>query len=161
MFLSMRDVIKWTLLNFPVSCWIDISDRTCCTVVGYFLLMTRIKTLVLFISWKEWFHGLLFLEWEIYDILLCSQYFASIPIGVYPFGKLTLDSNIQPFMKGWSERSIFNSRRVEIFVRRIISERGDHPLPNLFLCSSDFADEQYLSFLVCGSYHLIVALLFV
>ena len=42
-----------------------------------------------------------------------------------------------------------------------ILEPGDHYLPNLLLRSSNFSDEQYLSFLVCGSHHLIVALLLV
>ena len=43
----------------------------------------------------------------------------------------------------------------------IIYEPGDYPFPNLLLFLSNFADEQYLSFLVCGSHHLIVAILFV
>ena len=39
------------------------------------------------------------------------------------------------------------------------SEPGDHPLTNLLLCSSDFSDEQHLSFLVCWSHYFIVDLL--
>ena len=34
--LSLRSVITWTLLNFPVSCWLEKSSMTCCNVVGYF-----------------------------------------------------------------------------------------------------------------------------
>ena len=64
-------------------------------------------------------------------------------------------------MKGGSERSIFNVWRVKIFVPVISSKLCDHPFPNLFLCSSNFADEQYLSFLVFGSYHFSVSLLLV
>ena len=55
----------------------------------------------------------------------------------------------------------FNVGRVEVFVTIISLEPGDRPLPNLLLCSSNFADGKYLSFLVCGSHHLIVALLLV
>ena len=40
-------------------------------------------------------------------------------------------------------------------------EPGDHHFSNLLLCSSIFSDEQYLSFLVCGSHNFIVYLLFV
>ena len=64
-------------------------------------------------------------------------------------------------MKGQYERSIFNIVRVELFVPIIGSEPGDHPLLSLLLCSSNFSDEQYLRFLVCGSHNFIVALLFV
>ena len=41
------------------------------------------------------------------------------------------------------------------------SEPGDHPFPNLLLCSSNFVDEQYLSFLLFVSHNFIVALVFV
>ena len=43
----------------------------------------------------------------------------------------------------------------------ISPEPWDHPFPNLLLYSSSFVDEQYLSLLVSGSRHLIVALLLV
>ena len=60
-------------------------------------------------------------------MLLCSQYWATMPIGV-PLGrKFTVDLNISYFMKGLSERSIFNVVRLEIFVPVIILEPGDHP----------------------------------
>ena len=42
----------------------------------------------------------------------------------------------------------------------ISSEPDDQPLQNLFLCSSNFVDEQYLSLFVCGFHHLIVDLMF-
>ena len=38
---------------------------------------------------------------------------------------------------------------------------GDHNFLNLFLCSLNLADEQYLSFLVCRSHHFNIALLLV
>ena len=47
-----------------------------------------------------------------------------------------------------------------MFVLGISLEPGDHPLPNLLSCSSNFSDEKYLSLLVCVSHHLIVALMF-
>ena len=140
---------------------LDIAFRTCWTVVDYFMPILSIQTLVLFLSGKEWFHGMLFVYWDIYDILLCPQYCATIPIVVPLGGKLTLTSNISYLMKGWCERSIFNVGRVEIFVPRISSEPSGHPWPNLLLCSSSFIDEQHLSFLVFGSHHFIVALMFV
>ena len=65
------------------------------------------------------------------------------------------------FDEGTTWKVDFNVGRVELFVPNTSSEPGNHPLPNLLLCSSNFADEQYLSFLVCGSYHFIVDLLFV
>ena len=55
----------------------------------------------------------------------------------------------------------FNVGRVEIFLPVIISEPGYHSLPNLLLCSSNFADEKYLSLLVCGSHNFIVDLMLV
>ena len=65
MFLSLRDVMTWILLNFPVRCWLDISSMNCGTVVGYFLPIMRIHTLVLFISGKERLQGILFVDWDI------------------------------------------------------------------------------------------------
>ena len=41
-------------------------------------------------------------------------------------------------MKGWFDRSISSIGRAEKFVKFINSEPGDHPFPNLFLCSSNF-----------------------
>ena len=94
-------------------------------------------------------------------MLWCSQYCVTILMGVPLGGKLTLPSNISSLIKGLSEGSIFNAGRVDIFVPSIRSEPGDHPLQNLLLYSSNFADKQYLIILVCVSHHFIVALLFV
>ena len=138
-----------TLLHFPVSFWLEMDSKTCWTFVGSFLTIMRIQTLVLFLYGNELFYGLLFVDWWIYDTLWCSWYFVKIPIGAPLGGKLTLASNISSLMKGLSERSIFKVWRVEVFLTNISSEPGDHHLPNLFLCSSNFVDEQYLSFLVC------------
>ena len=112
MSLSLRAVMTWTLLHFPVSCWIDMASKKCWTVFGYFLPMIRIQTLFLFLSGNAWFHGLLFFDWEIYYMFWCSQYFATMPIGVPLGGKFTLTSNIPYLMEGWSERSIFNVVKV-------------------------------------------------
>ena len=84
-----------------------------------------------------------------------------MPIGVPIGGNFTVTSNISSFIKGWSERSFFYFGKVENFVRVICLEPGDHPFPNLLLSSSIVLDEQYLSFLVFGSHHFIVALLLV
>ena len=56
--------------------------------------------------------------------------------------------------------SIFNVRRVNIFLPSIISEPGDHPLPNVLFYLSNFVDELYLSLLVRESHHFIVSLMF-
>ena len=72
MLLSLLYVMALTLLNFPIRCWLDIASRTCCTIFGYFLTIIRIQILVLFISSKAWFRGLLFVDWDIYDMLWCS-----------------------------------------------------------------------------------------
>ena len=71
MFLSLRDMMKCNLLYFTVSCWIEMAYKTCWNVVGSFLKMLRIQTLVLFLSVREWLHGMLFVDWEIYDMLWC------------------------------------------------------------------------------------------
>ena len=55
----------------------------------------------------------------------------------------------------------FSVWRAETVVPVINSETGDHTFPNLLLCSSNLADEKYLSLLICGTQHLIVALLLV
>ena len=161
MSLSLRSVVKFTLLHFPVSCWLEMGYITWWTVVGSFLTILSIQTFILFLAGNTWFHGLLFFDWEIYYMLWCSQYCDKIQMGV-PLGeKLTLTSNISYLMKVWSERSVFNVGRVEVFVPSVISEPGDHPLLILLLRSSKISDEQYLRFLVCGSHHFIVALMFV
>ena len=38
----------------------------------------------------------------------------------------------------------FNVGRVEVNVQSMISEPGYHPLPNLLLCLSNFADEKII-----------------
>ena len=93
-FLYLRAVIAWTLLYFPVSCWLDISSRTYWNVVGYFLPMLSIQKLVLFLDGKVLLHGLLFVDWEIYDMLWYSQYCVTIAIGVHTGGKLTWTSKV-------------------------------------------------------------------
>ena len=60
------------------------------TVVGYFLPMMSIQKSVLFLSEKAWLHELLFVDWEIYDMLWCSQYCAKISRGV-PLGAINID----------------------------------------------------------------------
>ena len=77
MFLYIRAVITWTLLHFPVSCWIDIASRTCWTVVGSFLPMLRIHKFVLFLAGKARFQGLFFLMGYIWHVamftVLCND----------------------------------------------------------------------------------------
>ena len=58
-------------------------------------------------------------------------------------------------------RQFFNVGSVKVLVPSMSSEHGDHPLLNLLFCSSNFADEQYLSFLVYGSHHFTVAIMFI
>ena len=81
-------------------------------------------------------------------------------MGVTLGGKLTLTSNISYLMKGLYDKSFLNVERVELFVPSMSSKSGYHPLTNLLLYSSNVSDEQYLSFLMCGSHHFIVALMF-
>ena len=50
--LSLWAVIAWTLLRFPVSCWIDTDSIICWDVVGYLLPMISIHKLDLFILVK-------------------------------------------------------------------------------------------------------------
>ena len=55
--LSLRAFMSWILLHLPVSCWLDKSCTTCCTVVGSLLQMMRIQTTVIYIAGNEIFHG--------------------------------------------------------------------------------------------------------
>ena len=50
MSLSLRAVITCILFHFPVNFWIDMASKNCWTVVGSFLLIMRIQTLVLFLT---------------------------------------------------------------------------------------------------------------
>ena len=159
--LSLRAVTTFTLLYFTVSCWVYMASKNCWTVVCSFLQITRIQKLALLIAGKAWFRGILFVEWNKYEILWCLQYCVTMPMRLHLGGKLTSISNISYLMKGWLERSICNVVRVEIFFPKICSEPGDHPMPNLLLCSSNISDEQFLDLLVCGYHHFIIDLPFV
>ena len=104
MYLYLRDVITRNLLNFPVSCWLDMDSKNCWTGVGSFLPTPRIQKLVLFLDGNKLLHGMLFVYWKIYDMFWCSPYCVKIPVGVPLCRKLTLTWNISYLMKGWSER---------------------------------------------------------
>ena len=119
MSLSMQAVMIYTLLNFSVSFWLDIASKIFWNIVGYFMPMMRIQKFVLFISKNAWFHGMLFADWDVYDILWCSEYCNTMPMGVPLGGKLTLTSNISSLIKGWYEMSGFNILREELFVPSI------------------------------------------
>ena len=147
------------LLHIPVSCWLYLCSRTFWNVIGSFIQMLRIHAFVMFCAVKARFQRLLFVEWNIYDMLRCSYYCVTIPIGLTIGRKLKVTLNVSSLMKGWSERSTFNVGMVEIFVLVISSNPGDHHLPNLLLCSSKFSDKQYLGFLLYGSHHFILSLL--
>ena len=84
-----------------------------------------------------------------------------MPIRVPLYGKVNVTSNMSSIMKGGPERSNFIVGRVDVSLTFNILELGNQPFPNLLLCYSNFSDEQYLSFLVCGSHHFIVDLLLV
>ena len=114
--LSLRAVMTCTLLYFNVSFWLDTAYKLFWNVIGSFIPIMRINKLVLFIAGMSWFHGILFFDWEIYDMFWCSQYCDTITIGLPLGGKLTWTSNIPYLMTGWSDRSIFNVGRVEVFV---------------------------------------------
>ena len=81
MSLSLRDLMTCNLLDFPVSCWLDMVSTTCWSVVGYFLPIMRIQTSFMFLAVNSWFHGLLFSDWDIYDMLWCSKYFLQFQWG--------------------------------------------------------------------------------
>ena len=106
MSLSLKVDITCTLLHFPLICLLDISSKTCCSDVGSFMQILRIQTFFLFLSRSTWFHGLLFSDWEIYDMLWCSHYYVVIQMVVPLGGKLTLTSNVLSLIKGLSGRSI-------------------------------------------------------
>ena len=90
MFLSMQAVFTRTLLYFPVDCCFDRYSITWWTVVGSFIPILIIHTLVLFIAIKSRFQGIFFADWEIYDMLWGSQYCTTIP-KLVPLGvKLTV-----------------------------------------------------------------------
>ena len=100
---SLRAVMTCILLNFPVSFWLDMASITCWTDVGYFLPMLIIQKLVLSLAVNVWLHGIIFYDWEMYDMLWCSQYWVTIQMGL-PLGrKLILPSNISYLIKVLSE----------------------------------------------------------
>ena len=101
MSLSLWSVITCTLLHFPVSSWLDMASKTCWTVFGSFMLILRIQKLVLFLSGNEWLHGLLFSDWDMYNMLWCSHYCVQIPMGLPLRGKLKFTSNISSLIKGY------------------------------------------------------------
>ena len=119
MSLYLRDVMTWTLLHFPVSCWLEMDYKTCWTVIGSFMPILRTQTLILFLSINKWFYAMLFANWEIYDMLWCSQCCVIIPMEVPLGGKSTLAWNISTLIKGWTVRSNFNVGRVKVFVTSI------------------------------------------
>ena len=67
-----------------------MASKTYWTVVGSFLPILRIQTLFLFLSVNELSHGLLFVDWEIHEMLWRSQYCVTMPMGVILGGKFTL-----------------------------------------------------------------------
>ena len=62
--LSLCAVITWTILHMSVRCWPDMVSMTCNTIVGYFLTMLIIHSLVIFIEDTARFHGVLFVDWK-------------------------------------------------------------------------------------------------
>ena len=63
-FLSLCDVMTWTLLHMPVNCWLGLSSMTCCNAVGFFLTMLTIETLGIFPAVNSRSHGLVFVDWD-------------------------------------------------------------------------------------------------
>ena len=91
--LSLRAVMIFTLLNFPVIFWLFIAYKTCWGVAWLFLPIISIQTLVLFLYGNSWFHGILLADWEMYGMLWCLYYCVTTPMWVPFGGKLTLHSN--------------------------------------------------------------------
>ena len=147
-FLSLWDMMMWTFLHFIFSYWLEMAYKTCCTFVGYFLTMLRIQKLFLSLAGMVWFHGILIFDWEIYDMLWWTQYFSTITNRSTSWWEINIDFKYIIFDGGMIWYVNYNFLRVEVFVPIKSSEPGDHPLPNLLVSLSNFADKQYLSFLV-------------
>ena len=132
--LSLEDVMTWTLLNFTVSCSLDIYSINFCTVVGSFIPLMRIHTLVLFLAGQSTVPV---------DIVCWPGDIGHIVI-------LTLMCNGANSITYWWERYShfkyiifdegviweinFNVIRMETFMAVMILEPGDHPFTNLLLC---------------------------
>ena len=84
-----------------------------------------------------------------------------MPIGVPLGGNVTVASYMSYLMKGWSYGSIIIVGRDEFYFTFNRLESGYQDLSNLLLWLSNFADEQYLSCLVRGYHHSIVAMMLV
>ena len=106
MSLFMRYVMTCIMLHLPVSFWLETAYKTCCTDIGSFLPMMRIQRLVMFLYANVWLNGLLFVDWEIYEMLWCSKYCVTMPMGLPLGGKFILTSKISYLMKGLYARSI-------------------------------------------------------
>ena len=116
-------------LHMPVSCWLEMNYITCCNVVGSFLPILRINTLVIFLVVNVRFYGILIFECETYDMFWCTQYSPAIPIVATRCLKYII------FYDGFVWRINFSVGRAEIFVPFINIDPDDHCLPNLLLCS--------------------------
>ena len=84
-----------------------------------------------------------------------------MPIGVPLGGNVTVASYMSSLMKGWSDGSTFIVGRSEFSLPFNRLELGYQDFSNLLLCPSTYSDKQYLSCLVCGYHHSIVAMMLV
>ena len=109
MFLSLRDVMTWTLFHFPVSCWLNIAFRICWTVVGYFIPIMRIQTLVLFLAGKELFHGIYIFTrryMTCYDVhSIVQRYSCEVLAWVVFFGIFLPSYPLRSHLKYWQKYS--------------------------------------------------------
>ena len=156
-FFSLSDFMTWILLHLLVICWLDMTSVTCCTVVGCFILIFIIHTLVKFIAVNVWFHGIFFLDGihiTCCDVRSISQRYQ----WDYPLMKILLLPKICHIWWVGGLRDQFY-RFEGINICDINKWRTRWPfLPNLLLFSSNLADEKYLSLLVCVTHHFIVDL---
>ena len=72
-----------------------------------------------------------------------------MPIGVTLGGKATVSSNISYLMKGLSGIYFYIFEGYYVYVTFNRLEPGEKPLTKILLFLSNFADEKYLSLLVC------------
>ena len=138
-FLSLRVVITCTLFYFSVSCWLDIAYRTCWNDVGFFSDNYEDPDIIPVSIWKfSILWAVIFWLKDVWHVVMLTV-LCDNNNGIYPCCKINIPFKYISFLiKRWSERSIFNGGRVEIFVPSIFSEPGDQPLPNLLLFSSIF-----------------------
>ena len=133
--LYLRYVVTWILFNILVRCLLEISSMNFVTVVGYFLPILMIHTLVIFLAGES------AVPWAIVCWLGDIVHVVMLVVLSNYTNRSTSwwkrDSNFKYiiFDEGLVWEINFHVVMVETFMPLIRSEPVNHPSQNLYLCS--------------------------